>query len=1085
MLSIRRSVPLSPAAALALLLWTGSLAAEPGYAADRPAAGAKKADLRLADPPATQGLKYRAVGPAWGGRTTRVAGVPGDPNVFYLAAASGGVWKSNDGGRSFSPIFDDQPISSIGSLAIAPSDPNVIYVGSGEANIRGNVAAGNGIYRSIDAGKTWSHVWKQEGQIGEMTVDPRNPNVAFAAVLGHAFGPNLERGVYRTTDGGKSWVQVLKKDADTGASSVALDPSNPNVVWAGLWKARRYPWDLASGGPGGGLWQSRDGGDSWRQVSGHGLPDGLWGKVGVAVAPSDPRRVFALIENEQGGLFRSDDGGDSWELVSADRQLRQRAWYYTTLAIHPTNPNEVWCPNVPMLKSIDGGKTFERQKGMHHGDFHDLWFDPKNPKRMIAGNDGGVDVSFDGGETWYAPPLPLGQFYHVSTDRRTPFHVAGAMQDIGTAQAPSDTLALTGIRNLDWIGVGGGEAGFVASDPDDPDVVYAGEYGGTITRFDRRIGQSRNVTIYPDNPSGHGAEDLLYRFQWTAPIHVSPHDSKTVYHAGNVLFRTRDGGQSWTAISPDLTRNDKTKQKWAGGPITGDNTGVEIYGTIFAVAESPVEAGTIWAGSDDGLVHVTRDGGAHWENVTYAVPGLPEWGTVSMIEPSPTAAGTAYLVIDAHRLDDMTPYLWKTTDYGKSWKRLGLEGEKALPRDVYLHAVRTDPARPGVLYLGTERGVALSLDDGLTWSSLKLNLPTVAVHDLAVAGDSLVVGTHGRSLWILDDLDLALAAAALDEKARAADFALLPSPDALRWTLRWDLDDGGVWKAPNPPRGVRLAYWLGKEPKGDVTLEVFTDAGRRVASRSSVPEKVSGSSEYVPEETKDLEESAIPKAKGLNVYRWDLAWDGAEMIPGGILDAGYPRVGPAALPGAYTFKLTVDGTSQSVNANLLPDPRFASNGVSPADLAEQLRLALEVRDDITRLTRTVERLRSIRKQIEARADLIRKDETRAELVRASEAAVAQLDSLEGKLHNPKATVVYDVLAFRGGAQLYSRMSPLYDTIKWGDGPPTQGMREEYAREKADLDRYVAELEGLIAGDLAALDRQAQAAGLPGVWTGGL
>lgn len=1083
MLSIRRSMHLWPAAALALLLSTGSLAADPHPAgAAQPKAGAEKAgkELKLEDPPGVKGLKYRLLGPAWGGRTTRAAGVPGAANLFYFTAASGGVWKSTDGGKSFSPVFDDQPISSIGSLAIAPSDPNVIYVGSGEANIRGNVAAGNGIYKSTDAGKSWSHVWVQEGQIGEMAVDPRSSDVAFAAVLGHAFGPNPERGVYRTKDGGKSWVQVLKKDEWTGASSVTLDPNNPNVVFAGLWQARRRPWEMTSGGPGGGLWLSRDGGDSWKQLTGGGLPDGLWGKVGVAIAPSDGRRVYALIENEKGGLFRSDDGGESWTLTSSDRRIRQRAWYYTTLTVHPTQPNEVWVPNVPLLRSLDGGKTFDFvEGGLHHGDYHDVWFDPKNPKRMIVSNDGGVDVSFDGGESWSFPPLPIGQFYHASVDSRKPFYVAGALQDIGTAQGPSDTLAYTGIRNLDWRGVGGGEAGFVASDTADPDIIYAGEYGGTITRYDHETGQARNVSIYTDNPSGHGGEDLLYRFQWTAPIAVSPHDPKTIYHGGNVLFRTRDAGQTWEPISPDLTRNDKSKQKWSGGPITGDNTGVETYATIFAIAESTVSAGTLWAGSDDGLVHVTRDGGEHWDNVTPAVPGLPEWGTVSMIEPSAKDAGTAYLVVDAHRLDDMTPYLWKTSDFGKSWRRLGMSGNPGsrLRRDVYLHAVRTDPARPGVLYLATERGVLLSTDDGTTWRSLKLNLPTVAVHDLAVSGDSLVVGTHGRSMWILDDTSLLFQ---LSDEVRKSDLHLFPAPDAVRWTLREGVARQGVWTASNPERGVRVAYWLGKALKGEVTLEVYTDSGRLVARRSSKAAEASGSSEYGKFELEELKTQVLGKEQGLNFHSWDLLWDGAEMIPGSILDAGYPAYGPTALPGTYTFKLSVDGQSQSMTAKVVADPRFP---VVTADLAAQLDLALAVREDLTRLTRTVERLRSIKKQVTARTDLVRKDETNAELVQASDAAVAKLDALEGKLHNPKATIVYDVLALQGGAQLYSRMAPLFDTIKGGDGAPTQGMREEYAREKADLDRYAAELEALIAGDLAALDRQAQAAGLPGVWAG--
>ncbi|MGE5815897.1 MAG: WD40/YVTN/BNR-like repeat-containing protein, partial [Acidobacteriota bacterium] len=551
-----------------------------------------------------KGLKYRNIGPAQGGRVSRVAGVPGEPSVYYAATASGGVWKSTDGGITFKPIFDSQPIASIGSIAVAPSDPNIIYVGSGEANIRGNVAPGNGIYKSTDAGKTWTQVWKQEGQIGTMIVHPRNPDIAFAAVLGHAFGPNAERGVYRTKDGGKSWQQVLKKDSDTGASDVAMDPSNPNMVFAGFWQARRKPWDLVSGGPGGGLYVSRDGGDTWKQLKGDGLPEGIWGKVGVAVAPSDGSRVYALIEAEKGGLFRSDDGGESWTLATADRALRQRAWYYTTMTVNPMNEDDVWFPQVPLLRTIDGGKTIKYIKGPHHGDYHDAWIDPRNPKRMIVANDGGVDISIDGGETWYAPALPIGQFYHVSADTRVPYRVAGAQQDLGTAQGPSNSLTVDGITAAEWYSVGGGEAGHVVSDSSDPNIVYAGEYLGYLSRYDHRTRQARNVSAYPENASGHGGADFKYRFQWTAPIATSPHDPKVVYHGANVLFKTTDGGQSWTAISPDLTRDDKAKEQWAGGPITGDNTGVETYCTIFAIAESPREKGVIWVGSDDGLVHV-------------------------------------------------------------------------------------------------------------------------------------------------------------------------------------------------------------------------------------------------------------------------------------------------------------------------------------------------------------------------------------------------------------------------------------------------------------------------------------------------
>jgi photosystem II stability/assembly factor-like uncharacterized protein len=1023
----------------------------------------------LQDPPGIGALKYRSIGPAWGGRVARVAGVAGDPRIYWAATASGGVWKSEDGGGSWKPVFDEQPVSSIGSIAIAPSDPNVVYVGSGEANIRGNVAAGNGIYKSTDGGKTWSHVWTQEGQIGTMVVHPKNPDIAFAAVLGHAFGPNPERGVYRTTDGGKTWKQVLKKDADTGASDVALDPSNPEIVFAGFWEARRFPWDLKSGGPGSGLWVSRDGGDTWKQLTGSGLPDGIWGKVGVAVAPSDGRRVYALIEAEKGGLFRSDDGGTTWTLATAERDLRQRAWYYSTLTVNPANPDEIWCPQVPLLKSIDGGHSFQKVKGYHHGDLHDAWIDPKDPRRVIVGNDGGVDISTNSGETWFAPPLPIGQFYHVSVDTRVPFHVAGALQDIGTAQGPSNSLSSGGIRNAEWHGVGGGEAGWVVSDASDPNIVYAGEYLGIISRYDHRTGDTRNISAWPDNPSGWAAEKMAYRFQWTAPIAASPHDPKTIYHGGNVVFRTRDGGQTWTALTGDLTRNDKSKQQWAGGPITGDMTGVETYDTVFVIAESPVQKGVIWAGSDDGLVHLSQDDGATWQNVTKAVPGLPDWGTVDMIEPGHFDAGTAYLVVDAHRLDDMHPYLWKTADFGHTWKRL----DGGLPRDVYLHTVREDPAAKGTLYLGTERGVIFSTDDGATWRTLKLNLPTVAVHDLQVKGDSLVLATHGRSMWIFDDLALVRA---LSPQTAGAEPHLFNAPDAVRWTVGSTRRD--AFRGTNPPQGAVFYYWLKDEPKGDITLDILDASGRVVTTLSSKAKEPTGASEYAEDESDGLESFLLPKKAGIQRAVWDLNWAGAAMIPNSRLDSGYPLVGPPAVPGTYTARLTADGKTQQTTFKLLPDPR---SHVTQQDLEEQLRFTLQVRDEITRLTGSVIQLKRIRRQLAERNELLADNAQASDLIKNSKDLIAKLDDLESRLHNPKAEVVYDILAMKGGAKLYSRLAPLFDTAKTGDGAPTQGMRQVFAAQKKELDGDVAELQGLIDKDLAALNATAAKLSLPTIW----
>jgi photosystem II stability/assembly factor-like uncharacterized protein len=1069
-------------------------------------------------------LRFRNIGPAAGGRVCRACGVPGDPRTWYAATAAGGVWKSTDGGLHWGPIFDDEAASSIGSIAVAPSDPNVIYVGTGEANIRGNVEVGHGIWKSVDAGKTWKQVWKQEGQIGTMIVHPRNANIAFAAVLGHAFGPNLERGVYRTLDGGKTWKAVLTKDKDTGASDVCFDPSNPHILFAGLWQVRRRPWEMTSGGLGSGLHMSRDGGDTWvhlvpppppesaesRQDAAPGtkrcpgLPEGMLGKIGIAVAPSDGHRVYALIETEKGGLFRSDDGGETWSLVNEERVLRQRAWYYSTLAVHPRNPNEVWFPQVPLVRSIDGGKTLLRVKGTHHGDSHDIWFDPKGPSRIINSNDGGVDISTNGGDTWFAPPLPIVQFYHISADNRWPYHVSGTMQDIGTASGPSDDLSMGPLQLSDWHPVGGGEAGYAVSDPVDPDIVYAGEYGGYISRYDHKTRQTRNISIYPYDPSGHGAEDLRFRFQWVAPILVSPHDHRTLYHASNVLFRTDDSGRHWLPISGDLTHNDKGKQKWSGGPITGDNTGVEVYGTIFAIAESPLQKGLLWAGSDDGLVHVTSDGGKNWAKVSDGMKGLPEWATVICIEPSPFDAATAYVVVDAHKLDDRRPYLYKTTDLGKNWEHLtGGGGAAALPADCSLRVIRTDPRRKGLLYLGSDRGLFASWNEGASWEPLKLNLPTVTVTDLVVKNDDLVVGTNGRSIWIFDDLT---PIRQMGPTAPDKDLVLFKPRATVRYHYHGVLERGTVsGPGENGPRGVPLNYYLKKKPKKDLELKVLDSKGAVVNHFTSKKIKPDPGFEanFYGDRYKPL---VLPAVPGLHRVIWDLRYQGADLIRGAQLDGGEPLMGPLVNPGTYTLELTADGQTERTTFEVLWDPRtvpqadlnrayeaLGTHGVLneevlrsvhpealQLDLEEQLQLALNVRDDISRLAHAAEQLRSIRQQVQSRNDLLQDDPKAAKLVEASKKLLPKLDALEEKLHNPKAKIVYDILAMRGGAQLYSQLAWLFEMVKDGDGPPTQGVREVYQEQAVLLTKHLSEWDKLVKTDIAELNKQAKEGELPGV-----
>lgn len=1020
---------------------------------------------RVEEPPWYANLKLRLVGPYIGGRISRVAGVPGDPLTWYFAASQGGVWKSTDGGRSFQPIFDDQPASSLGSIAVAPSDPNVVYVGAGEANIRGNVAKGNGIYRSLDAGKTWEHVWKGKGQIGTIVVHPRDPNVAYAAVLGSPFGPGPERGVYRTRDGGRSWERVLFVDPDSGASDVEIDPSNPRKLFAGTWHARRSPWNLTSGGPGSGLWISQDGGDTWKRLEGKGLPEGPWGKVGVRVAPSLPNRVYALIEAKEGGLFRSDDGGDTWKLINSHRSLRQRAWYYTHLTVDPKDPDTVWFPQVPLLKSIDGGKTIFHVPGTSHGDHHDLWIDPTEPRRMIVGHDGGIDLTVDGGKTWWAPKLPLSQFYNLDVDDRLPYHVGGTIQDQGTASGPSNSLKEGGIGLFEWTYAGGGEAGDFAYDEREVGVVYAGEYGGYLSHFDEQTSQARMIASYPTNPSGRAPKELRHRFQWTAPILTSRHDPNVLYHAAERLFRSRDRGATWEAVSPDLTRNDRTKQEWSGGPITGDNTGVEVYGTIFSLAESPLLAGLLWAGTDDGLVHVSDDHARSWRNVTPR--GMPEWGTVEAIEPSPHEPDTAYVVVHRYRLDDDRPYLFRTRDRGRSWESLSA----GLPPDIPLWAVREDPERKGLLYLGHEHGLSVSFDDGRTWQRLKLNLPTVAVVDLEVRHGDLILATRGRSIYILDDLS---PLRFWQEAFASRQVQLFPVRPAIRW--RYGTSWGGLLegRGENPPYGALLTYWLGRDAQ-EVTLEVFNAAGQRIRKLDSrvrpAPYPPDDPDEPTPEPKADLE-----KGKGLHRVTWNLRAEGAKKLERAKIDLGDPHSGPLVPPGRYRLVLTADGERAEAEVEVRQDPR---SPVTPSELEANYRFALELRDTISRVVDRIEEIRWLEPQLDQMAQRLEATGGPATVVEELRAVRAELRRLERDLHSPDAQVTYDILAWTGGAKIHSNLTLVYD---WGllasDHGPTQGMREVVAEETAKLEAVERQLEAIRTERLPQLERSLERAGLP-------
>jgi photosystem II stability/assembly factor-like uncharacterized protein len=1010
------------------------------------------------------GLEYRLVGPMVGGRVVKVSGVVGDPMTWYLAAAQGGVWKSSDGGREWLPIFDKTDTNSIGALAVAPSDANVIYVGGGEGNIRGNVQPGAGLFVSTDAGKTWKHTLKLRGAIGDIEVDPYNSDIAYAAVLGSAFASNPQRGVYRTLDSGKTWEAVLTVDADSGASDISIDANNPRIVWAGTWQARRTPWGMTSGGKGSGLWRSADGGDTWTRLQSgeHGLPKGDWGKVGVAVSPANSERIYALIEAEDGGLYRSDDGGEKFELVNQHRVLRQRAWYYSNIIADPLDADVAWFPQVQMQRTRDGGKTVQPVEGFAHGDHHDLWIDPGAPERLIAGNDGGVDLSDDGGERWHSPDLPLGQFYNIDVDQRLPYHVGGTLQDMGTVSGPILSLANDASALSDWRDVGGGEAGDFRYDLALPGQVYAGEYGGYLTRHSETSGQTRNISSWPANPSGMAPATLRYRFQWTAPIELSPHDSATIYHGANVLMRSRDRGETWAVISPDLTRNDQSQQQWAGGPITGDNTGVEIYNTIFSIDESPLTRGELWVGSDDGRVHVSTDDGAHWSEVTPR--GLPINATVESLRASRHQAGRVYLVAHRYRLGDDRPMAYVSDDRGRNWRSLA----QTLPEDMPLYSLVEDERDPALLYLGAERAIYASVDAGKHWQSIQLNLPPVAVVDMETAHNDLVIGTRGRGLYAFHDLGALRQGlhGQLDQPW------LAPSSEATRWQHedRWGKDSG----TPNPPYGALISYYLPTEVSGELRLQIRDDAGRIARELSSVPRPLNGPADD-PDEPKEAPEPALATSAGWHRVTWDLAYEGAKPLRDAKLDAGDPESGPLASPGRYQIELIGPELGLHGSVNLLPDPR------SPADataLNQQLEFALQLRDAMERARLGIEWLRAAREQAKLLRTRLADDAMQQTVVNAADDVIADADRIEGQLHNPEATVVYDILRGPKGAQLYSQLAPLYSWSQGGDGAPTAAMRERHDELEAQLREREAAIAAMRIGSIAHLETTVAAAALP-------
>lgn len=1012
------------------------------------------------DPSLLQALQYRPVGPHRGGRVTAVTGVHSDPFTYYMGSVGGGVWHTDDAGMTWRNISDGFfEAGPVGSIAVAPSDPNVLYVGTGSACVRGNVSTGIGVYRSTDSGRTWTHVGLRDaGQIGRIRVHPRDPDVVYAAVLGHPFGRNEDRGVFRTRDGGATWQRVLYVSDSTGAVDLAMNPSNPRILYAAMWRVERKPWTLISGSRDSGIYRTTDAGGTWQKLAG-GLPEGIVGKIGVTVSPADPDRVWAVVEAAEGGggVYRSDDGGDHWTRVNEDNTYIERPWYYNHIYADPQDENTVYVVGEDFWKSVDGGHTFETID-VPHGDNHDLWINPSSPQIMIEANDGGANVSFNGGRTW-SPQTnqPTAEFYSVTVDSDFPYRIYGPQQDNSTISVPSRTEG-SGISIQRWISVGGCETGPVAVRPDDPNIVYAGCYGGRIHRHDRRTGQFRQIMDYPDIQLGRRVADLKYRFQWNAPIVISPHDPNVLYHASQYVHRSTNEGQSWELISPDLTHDDESKQGYAGEPITHDVTGVEVYGTVFALAESPHEAGVIWAGSNDGLVHVTRDGGATWTDVT--PPDLPEWTTVNRIEVSPHEAGKTYVAAYRYRMDDYQPYVYRTEDYGVTWTRIA-DGSNGIPRGHPTRVVREDPDREGLLYAGTEFGLFVSFDDGGHWQTLQRNLPRTPVTDLQVHRKDLVVATQGRSFWVLDDLS---PLHQLDATVASAGNHLFTPRTSVRTAgsrvteglvrdpqrgARLSVDQTGL----NPEPGTTFYFTLGEEPTQAVTLEILDEGGTVIRTFSS-------------EDTGDGASTGFAPVAGLNRFTWDLAHEGPKLVDGS-------ESGPTAVPGRYQVRLSLGDWSETRMFDVQKDPRIS---VTQADFVAQLELLLRIRDRMTETHEALGTIRSILEQVgNVRDRLAERDLEVGELADLAAQITTKLDDVDAELIQSASG-----LPVAAEPKLSSRLGYLAEQVASADARPTDQSYDVIDDLEALLREQVTRLQTILDLDLASFNEALREEGLGAV-----
>ncbi|MGE5340507.1 MAG: WD40/YVTN/BNR-like repeat-containing protein [Candidatus Omnitrophota bacterium] len=1002
-------------------------------------------------------LKWRNIGPYRGGRVLAVTGHPVKRNVFYFGGAGSGVWKTEDSGQTWKNISDGFfKTSSVGAMAMAPSSPEVLYVGMGEACLRGDISHGDGVYKTTDGGKTWAPVGLADTRhISRIRVHPRNADIVYVAALGHAFGPSRDRGIFRSTDGGKTWEKILFRNDKTGAADVILAPDHPDTVYAAFWEVQRFPYGFISGGAGSALYKSTDGGNTWKEITGNpGLPSGIKGRIGLAMSDAKPNRLWAIIEAEAGksGIYRSEDNGDTWALISTQADLLQRPFYYSHIEADHQNGDTVYVMNVEAWKSADGGKTFEK---MHtpHGDNHALWIDANDPMRMINGNDGGATVSLDGGKTWSSIlNQPTAQFYHATTDHRFPYRVYGAQQDNETLSVPSrsDKGAIT---LEECYGVGGCESGYIAVHPKNPDVVYAGCYCGTLTRYDRKLNRLWDISVWPDYSIGWGAKELKYRFQWTFPILLSPHDPGILYTAGNHVFRSTTDGRSWETLSPDLTRNDTSKMESAGGPLTKDNTSVEYYGTIFSLAESPIQKGLFWAGSDDGLIHVSTDNGKTWEQVT--PKNIPEWALISIIEPSHYDPGTAYVAATRYKLDDYRPYLLMTQDYGKTWKII----TTGIPANDFTRVIREDPNRKGILYAGTESGVYVSTTAGTHWQSLNLNLPVTPIHDLIIHDNDLIAATHGRSFWILDDLTLLYQA--VDLKPETAMYLFKPTRTIRAAGL---YNDKPVNAGESLNYGVIVRYYLKEKPgdKDPVSLSFFDAKGNCLRTYTQKPERKD-----------DPPVSANP---GINRFEWDLAYEASRELDGCVL-WGPPSLAPYAIPGIHKVKLRVGKQELEADFEIVSDPNLS---ISAEEYEQQLGFLIRVRDKLTRAHDIAIEIRNIRKQLQWYQDQTRKESYFEKIEKASAAIEGKLKPIEDILVQHHAKAIEDLLHYP--IQLNNKLLLLGIGSEIAEGAPTRQALDAFEDMSKRVDAQDRTFRQIVETDVNAFNRLIRELNVPAIMT---